>query len=147
MKASKLVKHLHRKCWLPRYLLVGGKLRLLKGPVALKTSAGWQASGGRTTVTLSFCKDALVFRNLLSFSLTVTLSTHWGYGEGYCLGYVKVQENISPTAVNQALGSHVLMLVIQTCFLFHTDPRLKPRLIFHDNCLIIHPIIWDCLAI
>lgn len=110
-----------------------------------RPSAGWQASGGRATIPLSFFKDAFVFRNLLSFNLTVTLSTSYGYGESHSLGYVKVQENVSPTAVNQALGSHVE--IIQTSFFFHTHPRLKPCLIFHDSCLIIHPIIWAILAV
>lgn len=54
MKFSKLVKHLMcKRCWLSRYILVSGKVRLLKGPVTLKTSAGWQASQGRATVP--FC--------------------------------------------------------------------------------------------
>lgn len=94
---------------------MGGKLRLLKGPIAF-ISAGWQASGGGATVPLLFFKDAFVFRNLLSFKLTVTLSAHWCYGKGRSLGYVKVQENASPTAVNQALHSHVE--IIQTSFFF-----------------------------
>lgn len=137
MKSSKLLRHrMCQRCWLPRYLLVSGKLRLLKGQVALKTSAGWQASWGRATVPLLFFKDTFVFRNLLSFNLTVTLSTCWDQGEGQSLGYVKVQENVSPTAVNQALGSHVE--VIQTSLFSHiskteTMLRLSQQLSSHTS--------------
>lgn len=127
----------------PRQMKFDGMTHLPQRPQG--PSAGWQASGGRATIPLSFFKDAFVFRNLLSFNLTVTLSTSYGYGESHSLGYVKVQENVSPTAVNQALGSHVE--IIQTSFFFHTHPRLKPCLIFHDSCLIIHPIIWAILAV